>query len=485
MRRQRAASARAGLAGVALAAALVAAAGAAPPSLPESPSAPWTPRAGEKLPPLQPAAAQSVSDEVLKSGIQVSLAQVLDMALRNSPATRATWAAARAAAGELGSRRSQYWPRIDLTANLTRQQQALGTGITFRQTVYGPGADLTLLLLDFGSRAGDVEEARELVLAADWAHDQAVQDLILKTEQAYYAYLAESSLSESLRADIDLARTSLNAAEERHRAGLATVADELQARTQLEREQLALVRSEGRLKEIKGALATAVGLPPELPVELGRLPEAEPMQTAGEAVRIALERALGERPDLQQARAAALAARGHVRKVRGDGLPSLQVGGAASRAYYASPSGIDPHDNYQLQLLLRFPLFAGFQNRSDLAKARAEAEQAAAQVDQLAQQITVQVWTAYYELESAAKAVEAARTLLASAQQAAEVAGGRYKEGVGSILDLLTAQSSLADARTQEIAARTDWFVAAAGLAYATGVLGPPPAVNAPGEGGP
>jgi len=457
-----------------LGAALASAAFASTPSLPAEPNRPWTPGPGEKLPPLPPPATQTLPPEAMQHGIRVSLAEVLDMALRNSPATRTSWLAARAALGELGSRRAEYLPKLNLTANLTRQQQAVGTGLIFHQTVYGPGADLTLLLLDVGGRSGDVEEARQLLLAADWRHNQTVQDLILRTEQAYYQYLAESSLNLALRADIDFARTSKEAAEARHHAGLATIADVLQATTLLEREQLALVQSDGRMKEIKGALATAVGLPPDLPVELGLLPADVPMQAAGEAVRAELDRALAERPDLQAARAEALAAAGHVRKIRGDGLPTLQLAGTTGRVYYERPSGLDPRNNYQLQLLLRFPLFTGFQNQSDLAQARAEAGQAQAQVDQLAQQVTVEVWTAYYELESAAKAVEAARALLTAAQASADVASGRYKEGVGSILDLLTAQSDLLTARAQEIGARADWFVAAAELSHATGLLGSP-----------
>ena len=50
---------------------------------------------------------------------------------------------------------------------------------------------------------------------------------------------------------------------------------------------------------------------------------------------------------------------------------------------------------------------------------------------------------------------------------------GRYKAGVGSILDLLTAQSALAEARSQEAQARSLWFLSIAQLAHSTGVLEP------------
>lgn len=461
----------------ALAGALVGRAGGATPPVPEEPHAPWIPTAGEKLPPLALPAAPALPATAPGAALQVTLPQVLDLALRNSPATRNTWLAARASAAEVGSRASSYWPKLNLQATATRQHSVVGGGaFTFDQTTYGPGIDLTFLLLDFGGRRGDVEDARAALLAADWQHNQAIQDLVLRVERAYYQYLAAMSLAESLAADVRQAEKTLEVAQGRHDAGLATIADVLQARTQLAREQLLQVRTEGRMKEVKGALAIAVGLPPDVAVEPAGLPTEIPALAAAESVRQELDRALGERPELQAARQKALAATHHVAKVRAEGLPTLALGGAFNRIYYASPSGIDPFNNYSATLALRFPLFTGFANRFDLEQARAEAQLAASRVEALRQQVTTEVWTAYYELEAAAQAVAASRALVASARQSADVAAGRYQAGVGDLLELLTAQAALADANAQEIQARADWFTAVAQLAHDSGALAPPPA---------
>ena len=56
--------------------------------------------------------------------------------------------------------------------------------------------------------------------------------------------------------------------------------------------------------------------------------------------------------------------------------------------------------------------------------------------------------------------------------QSEQVALGRYREGVGSILDLLTAQRSLAQARAQQVNARLSWHIALARLARDIGQLG-------------
>ena len=91
------------------------------------------------------------------------------------------------------------------------------------------------------------------------------------------------------------------------------------------------------------------------------------------------------------------------------------------------------------------------------------------------QQAVLSVWTSYQGVRTAVQRVRTARDLLRSAEESAQVAQGRYKEGVGSILDVLTAQSALASSRAQEVQARADWLLAVASLAHDTGSLGPPP----------
>jgi outer membrane protein TolC len=85
--------------------------------------------------------------------------------------------------------------------------------------------------------------------------------------------------------------------------------------------------------------------------------------------------------------------------------------------------------------------------------------------------VALEVWRAYQNLGVAAQTVATTQDLLASAEQSARVALGRYKAGVGTVLDLLTAQSALASARLQGIQAQLDWHVSRATLAQAQGAL--------------
>src|SRR5438093_13072089 len=84
----------------------------------------------------------------------------------------------------------------------------------------------------------------------------------------------------------------------------------------------------------------------------------------------------------------------------------------------------------------------------------------------------MQIFTSYYIMQMSTERVRTAADLLASATESESVARGRSREGVGSIVDLLIAQSALADARAQEVQVRWQWRGALAQLAHDVGVLG-------------
>jgi outer membrane protein len=100
------------------------------------------------------------------------------------------------------------------------------------------------------------------------------------------------------------------------------------------------------------------------------------------------------------------------------------------------------------------------------------------------QRVLLDAWTGYQGVLTAAQRVVTSRDLLASASASSEAQNARFRDGVGSILDVLQAQSALEDARTEEVRARADWLIAVARLARATGDLpaGAPRADASPGS---
>jgi outer membrane protein len=426
-----------------------------------------------ELPTVRPSeSAPDIPAELLQPGATFTLAQVIDVALANSPLTRVTYRRARSEAANLGSKRAAYLPTLDGSASLLRgRQPTADQRADATYTTYGPALTLSYLLLDCGGRGAQVEEARQGLLAADWSHNAMVHDVAFGVQQAYFTYLGAKGLLEAARSTLKQAHTSLDATNVRHDAGVATIADVLQARTALAQAQLNVDGFEGQVLAVRGALATAMGLPANVPFDVGSLPNEVPLERAAPTIESLIADARLRRPDLAALRASAEKSAAHVGVVRAEGLPSLGLVAGANRTYYDLDVGDAHHNIWSARLQLNVPLFSGGARANNVRRAREDAAVARAQVEGYEQQVVLQVWTSYYALQTSTQRVRTSQALLESATQSEQVALGRYKEGVGTILDLLSAQAALAGAWAQEIQARADWFVSVARLAHDAGAL--------------
>jgi outer membrane protein TolC len=404
----------------------------------------------------------------------MTLAQIVDLALRNNPATRLSWAQARSAANEYGASRGQLFPTLTLDGSVSRSRSvAIAGRPAGERTQYGPSLGLSYLVLDFGGRLGNIDFSRQTAIAADLSHNAVVQNTILQVESALFNYLATRALRDAERVAVEEATASLNAAEERRRVGLATIADVLQARTARSQAQLALESLEGGVLVAQGGLAVAMGLPANASFEVPSLPDAPPadsLRFIAQSVDTLLAVAARARPDLAAARAQAFAAAAQVRVARSALMPAISLN--ANGGYTGSNNSTFQGQTYTLALGFDLPVFSGFSRQYQLQAAGDQLAAARAQADLTRQQIALQVFTAYYNLQTATDRVRTAADLLASATESESVARGRYREGVGSIVDLLIAQSALADARAQEVQVRWQWRGALAQLAHDVGVLG-------------
>jgi outer membrane protein len=413
-----------------------------------------------------------------------SLADLVDLALSSDPSTRATWFDAREAAAQAGSRWGAYLPTLDVNVSALQQGQD-ATPIrpfSFDQTSWGPSATLTWLLLDLGVRGALVDEGERLLAAARLAEQGAVADLVLRVQQGYFGYLGARALVEAQAAVARQAEANLAAAEGRHRAGLATIADVLQARTALSQSRLTLQQLDGQALALRGGLASLVGLPPTAELDVGKLPESVDAATVQPAIEQLLSAADVRNPDVGRAEATADAADARARaSLRALG-PTLTFQGTRSVTHYIDPSDAARTTAWTVSLVLRLPLLDGLGLRPayDALAARAGADAAHARADAVHQRVALDVWTSFQALRTAGQRIGSSKDLVDSARASTEVAQGRYREGVGSIVDLLTAQAALEQALAEDVRARADYLVALAQLARASGRLDLPPAPGAP-----
>ena len=391
--------------------------------------------------------------------------EVVDRALCQNPRTHEAWANARVQAAQVGVAQSAFLPNLDGKVAGSRVRSA-------GQSANQRNASLTLswLLYDFGARSADLEAARQLLSAASATLDATVQSVFQSALQAYYNTQAARAAVIAAVESEKAARESLSAAQVRYQVGTGTPADRLQAQTAWSQSTLTRIRAEGVVKIAYGTLANVMGMDASTPLKLADIPQIAPdasFQAEANDVDALISEARQRRPDLKAAEAKFNAAQSNVDYARASGLPTLSLGAGPT---WLNTDNISNNSN-SIGLTLTLPIFSGFETTYRVRSAQATAEAISAQRETLAQQVALDVWSAYQSLTTATQTIRTSADLLASAEQSERVALGRYKAGVGSILDVLNAQSALASARLQRIQALLDWHVSRAALAKAVGTL--------------
>lgn len=392
----------------------------------------------------------------------LSLADLVDVALTNSPQTRITWAEAMASAANWGRARSSYYPMLDGSVEGAGGEiPALQGGRSYIST----GLALSYLLLDFGGRSAKAEAARQGLIAADWNHNQAICDLLRDVPNAYYNHIGSMAKVEATRKSLLEAETTLKATEDRRRSGVGTIVDVLQARANEAQVRVDLVSNVGDVEITRGRLATVVGWPANTPFEVEKDPGNLPLAEMGKGVDSLVEEA-------RETRAAIAAAEAGVRQKEAEllearALPYPKFTGGGNLSWQRMKN--DDNMTYYGTLGVTIPIFHGFDMENSLRAARAELDAARAALKLEEENVVEEVWDAYNNFNTSSEQLKAANVLLASAGESFDASLTRYRAGAADIVELLNAQSLLASARAQVVDSRMQLYISYADLLHAVG----------------
>ena len=180
-----------------------------------------------------------------------------------------------------------------------------------------------------------------------------------------------------------------------------------------------------------------------------------------------LQQAKANRPDLVAAESRARAAQSTARAEGRAGLPTISFTSSYTRQNYTN--ALTAQDAYFFGLNMTIPIFNGFGDTYRVRRREEEARIAENSRDQLYLQTEQDVWQAYFDLQTSASGIASSENLVKSAAQSADAALARYQGGVGSLLDLITAQQDDTNAKVQRIQSYLDWYQSLARLNFALG----------------
>lgn len=412
----------------------------------------------------------------------LSLAEVLDIALVNNPKTEISWAQARQAAAEYGMSQSSFFPSItadfyyerDRTAYLTSQfEQSQNikqeTLIVNNQSRWGPQAHLTWTLLDFGERRYTSEAARYALYSANFNHNDTIQLVVEDVTVRFFDYLSQVKQLEANEADLTNAEETLAAATVGLKQGVKNVSDVLQARTQTLLAEITLSQQRKTVNASYAALLEQMGLPANQTLQFEKLPYLEPEKVELQSLDAFIETAMQCRPDILASRATLESAEMSLKAAKRQWTPTLDYSLEVGRTYFSGGF----HDDYDFTstFSVSMPLFTGYNIKNSVRSARSKVEAALGMLRENELLAIGELRTAHFDVGVAHDTLKFANQYLVTAKDEYVVALEQYKSGVNTILDVISAQSALFDARAKQAEATQQWFTSLATLTYSAGIF--------------
>ena len=443
-----------------------------------APGEEWVPSEEEQEKSFELEELPTIPIELEPDAGSLRLSQLVDIALANNPTTQIAWEDARAAAAAWAEARGLYYPQITGSAEyFYARDGGSSTGAdAFREQYGNVGLSLNYLLLDFGGREAEIDAARLALVNANWNQNQAIQNVLNEVAVSFYDYIGSKALVIADETNLEEAETSLEAADLRLEAGVGTLPDVLQARATLAQVQLNLVEDRGNVEILRGELATSVGWPSNTDFDVSDPVDELPLDALADNVNDLIDLAMENRPDLAAVQASVREAQANLREAKSEFFPEISATAQVLR-FWVRPEGeaSEYFTNYLLGVQLSVPIFQGFTIINSVRQASAELESTKAALRFQEQIVIDEVWAAYYNFRTAVQSLDAATVLLESSIESYNASLELYRNGVGDIIELLTAQTTLAEARAEQVQTTTDIFTSYADLINAMGTEIPSP----------
>ena len=383
---------------------------------------------------------------------------------------------ANAANSRFTQTQAGFLPQITGTATYTRLDPvshiALGAGPEFSfvpNNNFDAHITAQYELYDFGKRAATTELSRSQVQTAQDNIVVARRDLAYNAAQTYYNILF---FRESIRVqDQQIASLVAHRDEMQKRvdAGVSTKFDVTTTDVRITQAQNTKLDLQNQLRNQQVQLARLLHKPQQADTPVrGRL-EYNPQPVNLEAE---LTKAATNRPEVKLAKDAETTAELQAKLINRSNLPVLGVGAqAGGKNGYILPNVAitDIRFNTVGVAQLSVPIYDGNKNKKQRVEAAATYRSAQARTADTQEQIRSDVRQAVNNMEFSQARYDNAQQQIAQATDALDKARARYRYGVGQNLDVLDAETQLAQSRLARAQAMYNYTLGQYQLRRATG----------------
>jgi outer membrane protein len=393
--------------------------------------------------------------------------------LCNNPDTKAAYLGLVAQSASFATNYSAYLPTVSASMSHGRTS-SFGNNSKSTAVSSSYGVTTGLTLYDFGQREFRLEIAELGLVAAGHSYNSTLQGTIASALQGYYQLLTSQNAVEVARQSENFAKESYDAAALRHQIGLVPLSDELQAKSAYSQSQLGSEQAQNQLFLDQAALAQQMGMPADTPIQVAELDNGILVRDPFNGkVQQLIEEAKLKRDDLQATKLQLKGAKDSLQALKRSDLATLSVSAnmGLNNENTSVLFGRNATRSQALGLSVSIPIFTGYSTTYNELAAHKSLEAQEEQLTKTELGVEQDVWNSWHNYQTAKKSWETSQDLFASASLLKDVSLGRYKEGLGTILDVLNAESQYSAALQSQLQTRFGLLTSRVNLVRSVGAL--------------
>jgi outer membrane protein len=395
----------------------------------------------------------------------LSISDCITISRQNNPYFAAQTHDVAAAKARIAESRGTLLPTVIGSGGYSRYSEALSNNGT---ASYSVGIRISQPLFQGGRLWSSLSMAKFNFRAANYQYQTVLQNLILDVKQSYYELLQKQRLVEVAEKSMAKVKIYLQAAHERFRLGLSRQADVLKMEVELSTNELNLIKAKNAVMLAQGKLNNAMGFPVNWSIKIVDNLEHVNILDNEATPDSLIRQAWSNRSELHRIQAQVQAQQAAITLARSEYLPSLNAD-AAYDWIGSVPSELSK--SWHVGLSLSISLFNGFSSRARVSQQKAQLQSLLKEQDGLHQEVSLSVWSVYLKIMEAKEKIGNTQKLVENARENLRIAEGEYKEGLGSMLELIDAQTISVTAEESYISTLADYQIARANLDRMLGVI--------------
>jgi len=405
----------------------------------------------------------------------ITLDEALRLTREHNPRAKQAAEEVKAAEERVTVGRSGFFPQVSARAgyryiNPVPEMSLLG-GPTFKfapNDNYDARVTAEMMLFDFGRTGRTVDLALSGKNAAGIRRDITVRDLSLATVRAFYSVLFLQEAVKVQDKELAALQQNLDHMQKRYKEGAATRFDLLTTQVRLSAAGNRKIDLQTQLDNQQISLRRLCGLNNEATL---RLSGAFVVSATDMSAAKLLAAAMDGRPENMLARENVRAASYRKSLAAKEGLPKI-VGSAS----WATTNGYVPdidviRPNVAAGVELQVPIFTGFRTSASTREAAAmvrASEQERIDTEELSK---AELKQSVNELRTSIEKIGTTTLQVSQADLAARQARVRHQNGLATTLDLLDAETALAEAELAHLQARYEYVLNSYNVRRAAGDL--------------